>query len=127
MSLQPPIPEPLWDTIPSDAQAALLAAWVAMRQQLARLEQRVRDLEAGLKLNSTNSSKPPSSDPIGLKRKPPKPPGRRKRGGQPGHRQATRALVPPERLHSSTDCKPDACRRCGEALHGDDPFPLIQQ
>ena len=28
-----------------------------------RLDQRVRDLEARLKLNSTNSSKPPSSDP----------------------------------------------------------------
>ncbi|MBV8523749.1 MAG: transposase [Acetobacteraceae bacterium] len=98
-----------------------------MRQQLAQLEQRVRDLEARLKLNSTNSSKPPSSDPIGLKRKPPRPKGRRKRGGQPGHRRATRVLVPPERLRWSTDCKPDACRHCGEALHGDDPTPLIQQ
>jgi transposase len=91
------------------------------------LERRVHDLEARLKLNSTNASKSPSSDPIGLKRKPPRPPGRRKRGGQPGHRRATRALVPPERLRSSTDCRPDACRRCGEALHGDDPAPLIQQ
>jgi transposase len=127
MSLQPPIPGPLWEIVPSDAQAAILAAWDAMRQRLAQLEQRVRDLEARLKLNSTNSSKPPSSDPIGLKRKPPKPKGRRKRGGQPGHRKATRALVPPERLRSSTDCKPEACRRCGEALHGDDPTPLIQQ
>ena len=127
MSLQPPIPGPLWDTVPPDAQAALLAAFDALRQQVDQLERRVRDLEARLQLNSTDSSKPPSSDPIGLKRKPPKPPGRRKRGGQPGHRQATRALVPPERLRSSTDCKPDACRRCGGALHGDDPIPLIQQ
>jgi transposase len=98
-----------------------------MRQQFARLEQRVRNLEARLELNSTNSSKPPSSDPIGPKRKPPKPRGRRKRGGQLGHRTATRALVLPERLRSSTDCKPDARRRCGEALHGDDPAPLFQQ
>jgi transposase len=73
MSLQPPIPGPLWEIVPSDAQAAILAAWDAMRQRLAQLEQRVRDLEARLKLNSTNSSKPPSSDPIGLKRKPPSP------------------------------------------------------
>ena len=127
MSPQPPIPGPLWDTVPSDAQAALLAAWDALRQHVAQLEQRVRDLEARLQLNSTNSSKPPSSDPIGLKRKPPQPKGRRQRGGQPGHRRATRALVPPERLRSSTDCRPDACRRCGQALHGDDLTPLIQQ
>jgi transposase len=113
--------------VPSDAQAALLAAWDALRQHVAQLEQRVRDLEARLKLNSTNSSKPPSSDPIGLKRKPPQPKGRRQRGGQPGHRRATRALVPPERLRSSTDCRPDSCRRCGQALHGDDLTPLIQQ
>ncbi len=83
MSLQPPIPGPLWDTVPPDAQAALLAAFDALRQQVAQLEQRVRDLEARLKLNSTNSSKPPSSDPIGLKRKPPKPPGRRSGAGSP--------------------------------------------
>ena len=127
MSPQPPIPGPLWDTVPPEAQAALQVAFDALRQQIDQLERRVRDLEARLNLNSTNSSKPPSSDPIGLKRKPPKPKGRRKRGGQPGHRRATRALVPPERLRSSTDCRPEACRRCGEALHGDDPAPLIQQ
>jgi transposase len=98
-----------------------------MRQQLAQLEQRVRDLVARLKLNSTNSSKPPSSDPIGLKRKPPAPPSRRKRGGQPGHRKAFRALVPPEKLRGSTDCKPTSCRLCGQALQGEDPTPLIHQ
>jgi hypothetical protein len=91
------------------------------------MEQRVNDLEARLKRNSTNSSKPPSSDPIGLKRKPPTPPGRRKRGGQPGHRKAFRALVPPERLRSSHDCKPSSCRRCGHALDGADPRPLVHQ
>src|SRR5262249_11603910 len=91
------------------------------------LEATVRDLRARLRLNSTNSSKPPSSDPIGLKRKPPAPPSRRKRGGQPGHPKAFRALVPPERLRSSRDCKPSACRRCGQALSGEDPNPLIHQ
>ncbi len=91
------------------------------------MEATVRDLQARLQLNSTNSSKPPSSDPIGLKRKPPTPPSRRKRGGQPGHRKAFRALVPPEKLRSSTDCKSGSCRRCGHALQGVDPTPLIHQ
>jgi transposase len=127
MSQQLPIPEPLWGTVPAEAQAALLDAWKAMEDRIAALEATVRDLQARLQLNSTNSSKPPSSDPIGLKRKPPAPPSQRKRGGQPGHRKAFRALVPPEQLRSSTDCKPEACRRCGQALAGEDPDPLIHQ
>src|SRR6516165_7984088 len=121
MSQQLPIPEPLWSTIPADAQAALLAAWKAMEDRIAELEAKVRDLQARLQLNSTNSSKPPSSDPIGLKRKPPTPPSGRKRGGQPGHPKAFRALVPPEKLRSSRDCRPSSCRRCSCALHGEDP------
>src|SRR5205823_6861147 len=127
MNHQPPIPEPLWNTVPPEAQAALLATWDSLTARIAELEARVRDLEARLQLNSTNSSKPPSSDPIGLKRKPPTPPSQRKRGGQPGHPKAFRALVPPEKLHSSTDCKPTSCRRCGHALHGEDPTPLVHQ
>jgi transposase len=37
-----------------------------------------------------------------------------------------RALVPPEQLRSSTGCKPESCR-CGQALQGADPAPLIRQ
>jgi transposase len=95
MSQQLPIPEPLWGTVPADAQAALLDAWKAMQDRIAALEVTVRDLQARLQLNSTNSSQPPSSDPIGRKRKPPTPPSRRKRGGQSGPRKAFHALVPP--------------------------------
>jgi transposase len=127
MSQQLPIPEPLWNTIPADAQTALLAAWKAMEDRIAELEAVVCDLQARLQLNSTNSSKPPSSDPIGLKRKPPAPPSARKRGGQPGHRKAFRALIPPEKLRSSTDCKPRSCRGCGHTLRGEDPQPLVHQ
>src|SRR5215472_14647443 len=127
MGQELPIPEPLWSSIPAEAQAALVAAWKSLQDRIAALEAQVRDLQARLQLNSTNSSKPPSSDPIGLKRKPPTPPSRRKRGGQPGHPKAFRPLVPPERLHSSLDCKPSSCRRCGHALHGVDPEPLIHQ
>jgi transposase len=51
-----------------------MAVFESLRCRIAELDQRVADLEARLKLNSTNSSKPPSSDPIGLKLKPPAPP-----------------------------------------------------
>src|SRR5205823_14035797 len=125
MSIHPPITESLWNTVPNAAQAALLAVFASDRERIAELERRIKDLEARLKLNSTNSSKPPSSDPIGLKRRPPRPPSRRKRGGQPAHPKAVRALVPAEKLRSSRDCKPSACRHCGQALSGEDPTPLI--
>src|ERR1700759_835328 len=116
-----PIPDDLWAKVPPDAQAALAAVFLALRQRVDELEARLGDLEARLKLNSTNSSKPPSSDPIGMKRRPPAPPSRKKRGGQPGHRKARRILVPPEKVRETFDCKPDACRRCGHGLSGDDP------
>src|SRR5436305_11098245 len=122
-----PIPDELWAKVPPEAQAAIAAVFTAMRQRIEHLEARGHDLEARLKLNSTNSSKPPSSDPIGLKRKPPAPPTGRNRGGQPGHPKAQRPLVPPERLRSSTDCRPSSCRRCAHPLLGDDPNPLIHQ
>src|ERR1700716_3064181 len=99
-----PIPDDLWGTVPPDAQAAIAAVFVAMQQQHAELDARVRDLEARLKLNSTNSSKPPSSDPIGMKRKPPAPPSGKKRGGQPGHRKSHRGLVPPAKVAESVPC-----------------------
>src|SRR5262249_4677748 len=119
--------EGLWSGGAGGGQGVLLDGGKALQDRIAALEATVRDLQARLQLNSTNSSKPPSSDPIGLKRKPPTPPSRRKRGGQPGHRKAFRALVPPEKLRSSTDCKPKSCRRCGQALQGADPAPLIHQ
>jgi transposase len=127
MARTPPIPEPLWNTASPELQAVILALVEFYEQRLAQLEARVNDLENRLKLNSTNSSKPPSSDPIGLKRKPPTPSSGKKRGGQPGHRKAYRALVPPEKIRETFHCKPIACRRCGHELSGDDPEPLVHQ
>ena len=91
------------------------------------LEQRVRELEAQLAKFSRNSSRPPSSDPPGAP--PPAPPKRtgRKRGGQPGHDKQSRSLVPPEQVTRTEVLKPDACRRCGGALEGDDPDPYRHQ
>src|SRR5262245_23060500 len=127
MAPMPPLPEPLWRTASPELQAAILALVQYYGERLAQLENRVNDLESRLKLNSTNSSKPPSSDPIGMKRRPPAPPSRRKRGGQPGHRKAKRSLVPPEKVRSTIECRPTACRRCGLELSGNDPEPLIHQ
>jgi transposase len=117
MSVSPPIPEPLWDTIPPEAQAAIGAL-------LTTLERRIADLEERVNKNSTNSSKPPSSDPPSIKRRPPAPASGKERGGQPGHRHHPRALVSPEGLRQVIECKPEECRRCGHRLLGDDPEPI---
>jgi transposase len=122
-----PIPDDLWSEVPPDAQAAIAALFLAMQRRTDDLETRVNDLEARLKLNSTNSHKPPSSDFLGAKRKPPAPPTGKRRGGQPRHRKAHRDLVPPEEVRETFTCKPTHCRRCGHGLLGDDLTPLIHQ
>src|SRR3954451_4631224 len=120
MSDAPPIPEPLWDTVPPEAQAAIRALLTALERRIAELEERVNK-------DSTHSSKPPSSDPPSVKRRPPTPASGKKRAGQPGHRHHPRALVPPQQLRQVIDCKPPECKRSGGEWHGDDPEPIRHQ
>src|SRR6185369_2425858 len=98
-----------------------------LERRIEQLEARLRGLEAILARNSGNSSCPPSSDPPGAP--PPAPPKRtgRKRGGQPGHEKHSRTLVPLERVNRTIVVKPEVCRRCGDALSGDDPAPHRHQ
>src|SRR5215210_1823002 len=112
MTEQPPLPQSIWDQLPPEAQAAVSV----LVQSFAR---RITDLEERLNKNSTNSAKPPSTDPPSVKRRPPTPASGKKRGGQPGHRHHPRALVPPEQLRQVIECKPTCCRWCGDDLHGD--------
>src|SRR3979490_637865 len=114
MAPTPPLPEPLWKAASAELQAAVLALVQSYEDRLSLLENRRRARGARLKLNSTNSSKPPSSDPIGMKRRPPAPPSKKKRGGQPGHRRSHRSLVPPEKVRATVHCRPRICRRCGQ-------------
>jgi transposase len=114
------IPEHIWDTLSDEARVGIGAV-------IEGLEKRIAELESRLNQNSSNSSKPPSSDPIGVKRKPPIPPSKKRRGGQKGHPRRIRALVPPERVASVTDCKPTECRRCGHSLSGEDAEPRRHQ
>src|SRR5687768_2145462 len=76
MSPRLSIPESLWNTVSPEAQTAILAV-------IASLEKRIADLEARLNQNSTNSSRPPSSDPpaVKVKRRPPTPPSGVRPGG----------------------------------------------
>jgi transposase len=109
-----------------DARIAELEAQVAARDaRIAELEsevkvltRRVAELEARLRRNSTNSSKPPSSDPPGVRRIPRVPTGRRP-GGQPGHELHTRELLPPEQVNRFIDVPaPERCSSCDGKLEG---------
>jgi hypothetical protein len=83
----PPLPPEILAATPCAAQALILA-----------LQERVRELEARLGQNSSNFSRPPSSDRPQAPAKRRRPPSSRKRGGQPGHRGAFRALLPVEQV-----------------------------
>lgn len=107
---------------------AELRALVAQQAQtIAQQALRIADLEEKVRKDSSNSSKPPSSDGPAKKAYPPKKPSGRKRGGQPGHKKHARTLLSVETARTVTDVKPPSCAQCGTALTGDDPCPVRHQ
>ncbi len=111
---------------PADATARereLCAVIVEPHGRIAELEAlvthlraRIAELEAKLakaNRNSSNSSKPPSSDIV----KPPKPRPpkgkKRKRGGQPGHKKHERKPFPPEEVDEILTYKMKRCPKTG--------------
>ncbi len=107
VTMLPPAPAPsapTWALDPAPLLkelATLRLENAALRAENADLQARVRELEARLGENSANSSRPPSSDPPQAPVRPKAPPSGRKRGGQPGHRGAFRALLPVEQVDAS--------------------------
>ena len=131
------IPEADWLATPASVRTLILVQQqeiLALRQendelrgQLAALATELASLRERIGRSSRNSSKPPSSDGPGFK-----PPARRKgsgrkRGGQPGHPGSGPELLPIERVDEVMDHHPDACRRCGTLLEGEDSDPLRHQ
>ena len=72
MSLIPQLPKEIFDSLHPAAQIYIRYLEELVQEQAARilkLEERVRNLENRLSKNSSNSSKPPSSDGFGKKPK----------------------------------------------------------
>lgn len=104
-------------------------------EQAARIEQqaaRIAVLEAEnvelrrrLGENSSNSSRPPSTDaPKDRATRSSGRPSGKKRGAQPGHKGSKRSLLPPGKVDSITNHHPTHCRRCARGLpkqHDADP------
>ncbi len=100
---------------------------VELQALVVELRERIRELEERLKQNSSNSSKPPSSDGPEVDRPPKRRKNRRPRGGQKGHQGHTRPLVPVDQVDELIPCVPECCACCGEALIGTDPNPERHQ
>jgi transposase len=109
----PSLPPDVFDALPPAVQA-----------YIRYLEARLADLEARLNQDSSNSSKPPSSDPPHAKPAPPRAPTGKRKGGQPGHPKRSRPDLPPDAV---VELRPDACDRCAHPLAGSDPAPLRHQ
>jgi transposase len=102
-----------------DALALLVvvcAELATLRTENAQLRARVQELEARLGQNSTNSSRPPSSDPPTTPPRPPASPTGRRRGGQPGHQPHQRVRVSSEQVDEIVAHWPTHCRRCQAPL-----------
>jgi transposase len=98
----------------------------AALERIATLEAEV----ATLKKNSSNSSKPPSSDIV----KPPKakhltgtPRTKRKRGAQKGHKQHLRKPFEENQVDTIVELKLDACPTCGGKLVPSTETPKVRQ
>lgn len=98
-----------------------------LEEQVAKLTEAVRELRELLGRNSSNSNKPPSSDPPGAGARLPK--KKRKggrRGGQKGHRGTHRMWVPAEQVDEVVDLYPPECESCWGPLPKT-PDPLAKR
>jgi len=95
--------------------------------RIAELERRLAELEARLKTNATNSSTPPSANPLGADKPVVKKKSKRRRGGQPHHPPHLKQLLPPEQVTKVIELAPEECTNCHAPLprHAgpDDPEP----
>ena len=95
------------------------------------LDAQVKELIVPLQRNSSNSSPPPSANPLDAPKPIGKPPTGRKPGGQTGHRGHHRVRLPANRVHAIVTYLPSTCTECHTPLPveagPDDPEPSWHQ
>lgn len=89
----------------------------------------ITELKRRLGENSSNSNKPPSTDPPATRaERPDAAPSGKRRGGQPGHKGHRRELLPLSQVTAREDCFPPRCRACEAPLPKTrDAEPLVRQ
>src|SRR5258706_12495900 len=107
------------------------ARCATLEQQFAELQARLAQVEAELaaaKKNSSNSSKPPSSDIVKKPKAKPKDGSKRKRGGQPGHPKHERPAFSIEQIDECIEFSYAQCPDClGPVVPSKLPPKVIQQ
>jgi transposase len=104
-----------------------LADMEAKDAEIESLKTEVAALRERLGQNSSNSSRPPSSDPPQASRRSGREPSGKKQGAQVGHQGQGCSLRPVEEIDHVVELRPARCRRCGRRLAGDDPQPARHQ
>lgn len=91
-------------------------------QTIKRLEKKITELEEKLKLNSKNSSKPPSTDQQGKNDIP-----KKKGGAKPGHVGHFRPLFSTGQVDAFVNLRAEHCPSCGTTVQPADEPPSIHQ
>lgn len=111
----------------TELEALVAELQVLVAEQNAKIEA----LTARLNQNSSNSSKPPSSDVPWQKPASTRPPTGRKPGGQPGHPGHCHVRLPAERVNRVVHYVPRVCEHCHAPLPQqagpNDPSPIWHQ
>jgi len=95
----------------------------ALSAQIGQLQEQMSVLQERLKLNSRNSSKPPSSDgPVQSGNRAARRTSGRQRGAQPGHKGHYRQLVEPEQVGQIHECRPPEVCECGGPIREGRPM-----
>ena len=120
MSAEPPIPRELWDKIAARRPGGRPGAG-------AVLERRIAALEARLGQDSSNSSRPPSTDPLHVKRRPPRPPRARSGAGSPATSGTPARWSRPSGCRRSSSASRRPAAAAATPCSGDDPEPIRHQ
>lgn len=111
--------------------AGVVTLVLRLLDKIAGLEEENEALKAkvaSLEKDSTNSSRPPSSDGLGKPRGSPKRGSSgRKPGGQKGHPGQTRPPAPTEQISETIEHKPTACDHCGQDFDEHTPAQVVER
>ncbi len=94
----------------------------SLKVENARLRDENIQLKERLKLNSKNSSKPPSTDQKGTDNTP-----KKKSGAKPGHPGHFRSLFSESQVDAFVNLKASSCPTCGETVRPSGEPPSIHQ
>jgi transposase len=101
---------------------ALRGEVVSLKAENARLREEIAHLKEQLKLNSKNSSKPPSTDQKGSNDVP-----KKKGGAKPGHSGHFRALFSANQVDTFVNLRAEHCPTCGTAVQALHEPPSVHQ